>query len=78
MKAIISRASASGQIATVGTTDRTLVDHYKTTTGVRRYALQYAKGKPFRIEFFHDDKFYGEPFRVEEYGGNADVRLHSK
>jgi len=65
MKVIVSREASNGLIPQVGTLDRTVVSHYKTENGVRRFAKQYAKGKRFRIEFFHDDSFYGEPYRVE-------------
>jgi len=64
VKAIISRANSCGAIAEVGTTDRTVVSHYKTSGGVVRYARKYAQGKPFRVEFFHDEKFYAEPYMV--------------
>lgn len=66
MKAIISRQAANGLIPNVGTTDRTVVSHYKTKQGIRRYARMYAKSKAYRIEFFHDEKFYCEPFAVEQ------------
>ena len=65
MKAIISRETAQGQIAEVGTTNRTVVSHYKTLQGVRKYAKQYAGDRQYRIEFFYDDSFYSAPFRVE-------------
>lgn len=65
MKAIISRQDSNGRIPEVGTTDRTVVSHYKTLQGVRRYARKYANGKLYRIEFFKDECFYGDPFRVE-------------
>jgi hypothetical protein len=66
MKAIISRASINGHFPNVGTTDRTVVSHNKTKQGIRRYARMYAKGMAYRIEFFHAEKFYCEPFAVEQ------------
>ena len=62
MKAIISRGTATGLPAEVGTSDRTVVSHYKTQDGVVRFAKKSAQGKPWRIEFFHDDQFYGQPY----------------
>ncbi len=63
MKAIISRTNSVGAIAEVGTSDRTIVSHYKTHNGVMRYARKYAQGKTFRVQFFHDSEFYGNPYR---------------
>ena len=65
MKAIISRETESGAMAEVGTTNRTVVSHYKTVADIRRFAEKYAAGKRFRIEIFTDNNFYGEPFHVE-------------
>ena len=70
MKALISRES-NGRIADVGTTHRTVVSHYKTQEGLRRYARKYANGKAYRIEFFHDEEFYGEPFHIEYFPGEV-------
>jgi hypothetical protein len=66
MKAIISRASINGHFPNVGTTDRTVVSHYKTKQGIRKFAKQYAVGRAYRIEFFHPEQFYCEPFAVEQ------------
>jgi hypothetical protein len=66
MKAIISRANERGYLPQVGTTDRTVVSHYKTKDGIRRYARKYAQGREYRIEFFHDSQFYAEPFSTEQ------------
>lgn len=68
MKAIISRQAANGLIPNVGTSDRTVVSHYKTKEGIRRFAKKYAgqTGRAYRIEYYHDEKFYCEPFAVEQ------------
>ena len=63
MKAIISRA-VNDSFPEVGTTNRMIVSGLKTQAGVMRRAKQYAQGKAFRVEFFTDDNFYGEPYRV--------------
>jgi hypothetical protein len=67
MKAIISREheSVPGYIPECGTDNRTLVSHYKTLNGMRRFAKRYAQGRAYRIEFFTDSNFYGDAFRTE-------------
>lgn len=63
MKAIISRERNDGTFAEVGTSDRTVVAGL-TYRGVIRRARRYAQGKRFRVELFHDEQFYAEPYRV--------------
>jgi len=67
MKAIVSRA-VNGAFPEVGTSDRMIVSNLKTHHGVMRRARRYAQGKPFRVEFFTDEGFYGEPYRVITVG----------
>lgn len=64
MKAIISRARADGSIPEVGTSDRMLVSDLTTERGVLRRAMRYANGKRFRVEFFTDHNFYGNPYKT--------------
>ena len=66
MKALISREGSQGKIAEVGTSNRTVVSHYKTQRVVMRFASKYAQGKSYRVEFFHDGQFYNTPFEVIE------------
>ena len=65
MIAIVSRQRSDGSFPDVGTNNRTLWQDLYTISGVIRRARRYAQGKSFRIEFFHDEKFYtAEPFYV--------------
>jgi hypothetical protein len=63
MKAIVSR-TVNGTFPEVGTSDRMLVSDLKTEQGVIKRARHYAQGKTFRVEFFHSDNLYGQPYRV--------------
>ena len=62
MTAIVSRA-VNGTFAEVGTSDRMLVS-LKTEQGVIRRGRKYAQGKTFRVEFFHSEHLYGNPYRT--------------
>lgn len=64
MKAIVSRQTSYGTIPEVGMSDRMLISDLTTERGVIRRAKQYAQGKPFRIEFFHSDRFYSDPYKT--------------
>lgn len=64
MKAIISRAREDGSIPEVGMSNRMLVSDLLTERGVIRRAKQYANGKAFRVEFFTDQNFYGNPYKT--------------
>jgi hypothetical protein len=72
MKALISRTAETGTLATVGSGNQTVVSHYKTLRGVLRFARKYAnstsysQGKPYRVEFYTDNHFYGDPFKIVE------------
>jgi hypothetical protein len=73
MKAIVSQRKADGTYAEVGMNDQTVISGLKTVAGIRRRAARYARG-PHRIQYFSDDNFYGEPFRVEHCGGGTGGR----
>jgi len=63
---LVQRENNHGNIARVGNTNQTIQSHYKTVQGALKFARRYAKGKHFKIKFFHDDKPYGEAFRIIE------------
>ena len=67
MKAIISRM-VGDKFPEVGMNDRFLTSSYKSQLKVIQVAKEWAKGKPYRIEFFTDSGIYGEPFKVIEGG----------
>jgi hypothetical protein len=67
MKIIISRQLTNGSWPTVGTSDRVLFSGVVTESAAIDRATKYAQGRAFRIEFFHDERFYNElPFRTIE------------
>ena len=81
MKAIITRANEYGEFPQVGTTDRIVVSHYKTSIGVHKFARKYAgmradgvTPRSYRIEFFHDKNFgEREPFAVQ-YSYKSEIK----
>ena len=67
MKILISRTNERGTFDTVGTSNRWLFSDITSERGAISRAIQYAGGKAYRIEFFHDERFYNEePFRTIE------------
>ena len=67
MKILISRTNERGTFDTVGTTNRWLFSDITSERGAISRAIQYAGGKGYRIEFFHDERFYNaKPFRTIE------------
>ena len=63
MRAIISREKRSGCFPEVGMNDRTICAG-ASVRQVLRKAQAYAKGKPFRAEWFSGDSIRGEPYAV--------------
>jgi hypothetical protein len=64
-----------GRYPDVGTTSRTVWKDLKTRRGINRRADTFQR--PYRVELFHDGKFYGQPFetyyRGEIYAVEVDV-----
>jgi len=80
MKILITRQNESDSFDTVGTTNRWLFSDIQTEQGAIERAIQYAEGRAYRIEFFHNEHFYNsQPFRTIEQtafqfkGGNKNV-----
>jgi hypothetical protein len=66
MQIIISRMREDGTWPTVGTSDR-VTRNVATERGAMRVAAEFARGRSYRIEFFHEGHFYNqEPFKVIE------------
>jgi hypothetical protein len=68
MKILISRSNERGTFDSVGTSNRWLFSDITSERGAISRAIQFAGGKAYRIEFFHDERFYGQekPFRTIE------------
>ena len=66
MQILISRMTNAGTWPTVGTTDRLTFQNIQSERDAMRLAIRWAQGRSYRIEFFQDGKFYGEPFKVLE------------
>jgi len=67
MKIIISCQLPNGSWPTVGTSDRVLFSGIVTESAAIDRATKYAQGRAYRIDFFHDERFYNEePFRTVE------------
>lgn len=72
MIAIISRADEFGRIPEVGTSNRILVRHYKTASGIRRFARKYSIGRSFCIEYFNCIQMrYTKPLSTEWFDANG-------
>jgi hypothetical protein len=65
MVAIITRANSYGEFDAVGTTNRIIVRGLRTYRGVHARARLFASGGAYKIEFYHDGRFYGDPFSVQ-------------
>jgi hypothetical protein len=64
MKALVSFKS-NGRYADLGSCYRMIVS-LKTKRGINRRADTYKR--PYRVELFNENNFYGEPFEIY-YGG---------
>ena len=64
MNAIISKQLPDGSYAEVGTSNRVAIEHMKTERDVLRFARKYAGSIGFREEFYHNENFYGQPYKV--------------
>ena len=60
IKAIISRADDTGNIAEVGMTNRTLFEA-EALYHIFNFAKEYAKNKSYRIDVFYGESIFGEP-----------------
>ncbi len=66
MKALVSREKPDGTFHEYGMNDQTIISGLKTFAGIRKRARAWAKGS-YRIQYFNDNGFYGEPFKVETH-----------
>ena len=65
MRGIISIKRDDGTYHEVGMTGRTITGSYKTERNLIKFGVpQSWKESGVRIELFHDDNIYCEPFRV--------------
>jgi hypothetical protein len=65
MKVLITRANPRGEFDTVGITNRLLLSDVASEADALTAAKSYARGLAFRVELYHDERFYNsQPFRV--------------
>lgn len=63
MKVIVTKQNDDGTYNEVGMNTRMLINWLKADYAILKHARQFCKGKPFRLEYFHDTTFYGVPLR---------------
>ena len=64
MKVIATKQNADGSYDEVGMNNRALISHLTLERNVLKWAREYSRNRPHRIEFFTDAGFYGNPFKV--------------
>lgn len=64
MKVIVTKQNDDGTYNEVGMNTRMLINWLKADYAILKHARQFANGKPFRLEYFHDTTLYGVPFKV--------------
>jgi len=64
MKVIVTRENNDGTYDEVGMKNIMLISWLKADYAILKHAREFANGKPFRLQYFHDTTFYGAPFKV--------------
>ena len=63
MKVIVTIQNKDGSYDEVGMNNKALISHLKANWAIKRWAKEFSRNKPHRIEYFSN--IYADPDRVE-------------